>query len=355
MSTLGGILNFDGQPVDERVLVTMSNALASNGPDAGGQHTSGSIGMVHRAFCTNKESYREQQPLVTDEGQILVWDGRLDNRTELLHLLRNRLGVEETDLNIVMEAYREWGVKFPAKLVGDFALSLWEPRTRTLLLARDHAGPRPIFYHRNGDEFLWASELRVLLALRGSQLEVNDEFVAAFLSHQITHSVTPYRGVHAVLPGHVVTVRDGEVKTERFWGPDANYEIRYRTDEEYEEHFRQLFRDAVRCRMRVEGPVWTALSGGLDSSAITCMAHESLRAVKVQRRTSRPCRLFTTSPAVRTNATSSSLSKNSSVSTVFMCVRVITRRSALFLILRALVSPTGLTVILRDTRCCLKR
>jgi asparagine synthase (glutamine-hydrolysing) len=277
MSTLGGILNFDGKPVDERMLNTMSNALASNGPDGGSQYSKVAIGMVYRAFWTNKESRQEQQPLVTDEGQILAWDGRLDNRSELLHLLHDHLWGEETDLQIAMVSYRKWGIDFLSKLIGDFALSLWEPRSRTLFLARDHAGPRPLFYHRRGNEFLWTSELRVLLAMRGAQLEVNDEFVAGFLAHQVFDTTTPYKNVHAVLPGHVVRVQQGDIKVERFWGPDPNYEIRYQTDEQYEEHFRQLFREAVRCRMRVEGPIWTALSGGLDSSAITCMAHEILK------------------------------------------------------------------------------
>lgn len=277
MSTLGGVLNFDGKPVDEQVLITMSNALASNGPDGGGQYAKDAIGMVYRAFCTNKSSRQEQQPLVTDEGQILAWDGRLDNRAELIRLLRDQLSDNKSDAHLVMASYRRWGISFLPKLVGDFALSLWEPRTRTLFLARDHAGPRPLFYHCRGDEFLWTSELRVLLALRGSQLEVDDEFVAGFLSHQITNALTPYKDVHAVLPGHVTTVHQGQVKIERFWGPDPNREIRYHSDGEYEEHFRQLFREAVRCRMRVDGPVWTALSGGLDSSAITCMAYEILK------------------------------------------------------------------------------
>ena len=91
MSTVGDILNFDGKPVDEQMLVTMGNALASNGPDGGGQYVNGALGMVYRAFCTNRLSRQEQQPLVTDEGQILTWDGRLDNRAELLRLLRTSL------------------------------------------------------------------------------------------------------------------------------------------------------------------------------------------------------------------------------------------------------------------------
>jgi asparagine synthase (glutamine-hydrolysing) len=277
MSALGGIFNFDGQPVDERTLITMSNELASNGPDASGYYANGSIGVVYRAFWINKESCQERQPLITDEGQVLAWDGRLDNRSELMAGLRKELYHDETDAGLVMAAYRKWGVRSVSKLIGDFALSLWEPRNRSLYLACDHAGPRPLFFHRDGDEFMWASELRVLLALRGAQLEVNDEFVAGFLTSQATSNVTPYKNVYAVLPGHIVTVHQGAIRVERFWGPDPHHEIRYQNDAQYEEHFRQLFREAVRCRMRVDGPVWTALSGGLDSSAITCMAHEVMK------------------------------------------------------------------------------
>ncbi len=277
MSAVGGILTFDGKPVDERVLNTMSNGLASNGPDSDGLYVNGAIGMVQRAFWTNRESRHERQPVVTNTGQVLAWDGRLDNRSEMIRLLRDQLFDDESDAALVVASYRKWGINFLSKLIGDFALALWEPTTRTLFLARDHAGPRPLFYHRSGDEFLWTSELRVLLALRGSQLEVNDEFVAGLLAHQVTNAHTPYKDVYAVLPGHVVTVHDGVVRVARYWGPDPNHEIRYQTDAEYEEHFLQLFRESVRCRMRVDGPVWTALSGGLDSSAITCMAHEILK------------------------------------------------------------------------------
>ena len=242
MSTLGGILNFDGKPVDDRMLITMSNALATTGPDDGGQYSNGAIGMVYRAFWTNKESRREQQPMITAQGQILTWDGRLDNRLELITILRDQVFDNQTDARLVMAAYRKWGIRFLSKLIGDFAMSLWEPGSRTLFLARDHAGPRSLFYHRRANEFLWAAELRVLLEMRGTQLEVNDEFVASFLAHQITDTTTPYKNVFAVLPGHVVTVNQGNIKVERFWRPDSGYEIRYQTDQQYEEHFRDVFR-----------------------------------------------------------------------------------------------------------------
>ena len=282
MSALGGIYNFNDKPVDERVLIALGTELESHGPDGGDAVTSGSIGLVYRAFHTNRESRLERQPLISTGRHILCWDGRLDNRSELISLLAAELNHDRTDAAIVMAAYLKWGASCLVRFIGDFALALWDPESRTLLLARDAVGPRPLYYHANNDRIVWSSELMPLLKLYGVDLEINDEYVAGFLARGMEVDITPYKDIYAVTPGHAVVIKDGRVEARRFWRLSPNAKIRYKSDEEYEEHFAQLFREAVRCRLRVDGPVWASLSGGLDSSSIVCMADEILAMESIQ-------------------------------------------------------------------------
>ena len=263
MSALGGIYNFDDAPVDRDMLVNLGRRFGSHGPDGGREIVSNSVGIVYRAFHTTRESRLEKQPFVSSEGHIIAWDGRLDNREELIALLRNDLDADQTDVAIVMAAYLKLGIDFLPLLIGDFALSLWDPNTRTLLLARDPVGPRPLYYHVNDERVIWSSELMPLLDFAGIPLEVNDEYVAGYITRGAEPSLTPYKNIHAVSPGHVAIVRNGQLREQRFWGLDPNHEIRYKTDEEYEEHFYYLFKEAVRYRLRVDGPVWATLSGDL--------------------------------------------------------------------------------------------
>jgi asparagine synthase (glutamine-hydrolysing) len=282
MSALGGTHYFDNRPVDLSSLTSLGEKLSSHGPDGGSEAVSGPVGMVYRAFHTNRESRLEKHPLVSRGGHILTWDGRLDNREEMISLLRQELNGDRTDVAIAMAAYLKFGSDFLPRLIGDFALALWDPRTRTLLLARDAVGPRPLYYHANAERIIWSSELAPLLDLAGIELEVDDEYIAGYLTRGAEPDLTPYRDIYAVHPGHAVIVQNGHLRAQRFWGLDPNREIRYKTDKEYEEHFRHLFREAVRRRLRVDGPVWGSLSGGLDSSAIICMADEIIEAGEAQ-------------------------------------------------------------------------
>jgi asparagine synthase (glutamine-hydrolysing) len=282
MSALGGVYSFDAAPVNEGLLIALGDALASRGPDGGSEFRLGSVAMVYRAFHTNKESRQEVQPLVSTAGQFMCWDGRLDNRDELRPILRDELCGDCTDVAIAIASYRKWGMDFFPKLIGDFALSLWNSTSQTLLLARDPAGPRPLFFHWNKNRIIWSSELSPLLDLAGVELEVEDEYIAGYLTRGAKPELTPYKGIHSVPPGNVVIVRNGQYEVQRFWGLDPKHEIHYKTDAEYEEHFRHLFREAVRCRLRVDGPVWATLSGGLDSSSIVCMADEILESCEAE-------------------------------------------------------------------------
>lgn len=270
MSGIAGIYTFETKPIDPWQLTVLSQALAERGPDGGNELSTARVAMVYRAFHTTAESRRERQPLVSVWGHTLCWDGRLDNRDDLLALFAAEC--DGTDAGLVLAAYQKWGADFLPKIIGDFALSLWDPATQTLLLARDPFGVRPLYYVRNSDQLVWSSTLTSLLALPGIEAEVNDEYVAGCLALYPELSSTPYRGINAVEPGQAITVKDDRLQARRYWRPDERDEVRYARDEEYAEQFRHLFRAAVACRLRSDRPVWSELSGGLDSSSVIFMA-----------------------------------------------------------------------------------
>jgi asparagine synthase (glutamine-hydrolysing) len=206
---------------------------------------------------------------------MLTWDGRLDNRDQLILELEDHVKTElKTDVAIVMAAYLRWGLDFLPRLIGDFAFSLWEPRTRTLALSRDAFGVRSLFYHMNAQQIVWSSILKELLAATDATLEVDDEYIAGFLTRYSEPWQTPYKCFGAVPPGAVVIVGEGLLKTATYWKPNTHATLNYRTAREYEDHFRHELRDAVRCRLRASGPVFSELSGGLDSSSVVCVGDE---------------------------------------------------------------------------------
>jgi asparagine synthase (glutamine-hydrolysing) len=282
VSGIGGIFRFDQARVDDLMLKALGDGLERKGPDGYCEYKSGPVAMVYRPLHTNLESRMETQPFVSERGHILCWDGRLDNREELIPTLRNYLRDDRTDVAIVMAAYLKWGLDFLPQIIGDFAFSLWDPLAHSLLLARDVIGPRTLYYHKNDERIVWSTDLASLLEVADIPLEINDEYVAGFLTSLPEPGLTPYRNINGVPPAHSVVVSDGVLRTRRFWGLDPDREIRYRSDAEYEDHFRHVFREAVRCRLRVDGPVWSELSGGMDSSSIVCMAHDILKRGEAQ-------------------------------------------------------------------------
>jgi len=287
MSALAGILNLgsNAAAVNEYDLAKLGAALDSRGPDGGFDVASGNMGMSYRAFHTNRESRLEAQPLVSREGHMLTWDGRLDNRDDLIQQLRANLPHTDTipDVAIVMAAYLKWGKDCFVRLVGDFCLALWDQRLRVLYLVRDVAGTRALKYHVDSHRIAWSTEMTALLALKDHALEIDEEYIAGAMSLGPIAQLTPYKNILSVKPAHVLTVRaTGEVRSERYWRLDPSKVIKYSTDEQYQEHALEQFSEAIRCRLRSDRPVFAELSGGLDSSAIVCLADQLIRKREVQ-------------------------------------------------------------------------
>jgi len=272
MSVQFGRWNTDGKPVEPEYLEKVKPVIAPYGFDDSGSYSNTSISILYRAFHTTKESRRETQPLITDSGAAITWDGRLDNRAELIRRLRNVLTIDPTDLSIVAAAYGEWGTDCFAKLIGDWALSIWDTNSRSLLLAKDPIGTRPLHFSIEKDQVTWSTILDPLVLFAGKTFALNEKYVAGWFSFCPATHLTPYVGIHSVPPSSFVAIRAEKHTTSRYWEFDSGKRIRYSTDAEYEEHFRAVFAQAVRRRLRSDSPILAELSGGIDSSSIVCMA-----------------------------------------------------------------------------------
>jgi asparagine synthase (glutamine-hydrolysing) len=160
-------------------------------------------------------------------------------------------------------------------LVGDWAIAIWQPKIRELILARDYAGIRQLFYHFGPFAVVWSNHLAPL-ALSGDQFNLCDEYFAGYLALWPDAHLTPYKEILSVPPGAFVQVRDRKIQVHSYWTFSPRPQLQYRDDRDYEEHFRQLFRQAVRRRLRTYSPILADLSGGLDSSSIVCVADDIL-------------------------------------------------------------------------------
>jgi len=282
MSVQAGIWNFDGKPVDPTLVAKFHESLRQQGPDGESSWSDGSVALLYRPFHTTAESRREKQPYTSRRGFVLTWDGRLDNREDLIAELRNCLDAQPTDVAIVAAGFDHWETACFGRLVGDFAVSLWRPKEHALFFGVDYMAVRHIFYYMKNDRIWWATDLAPLVLLSGDKFQIDEDYVAGYLANEPDARLTPYREIREVPPGHFVRVRPGGARIERFWRFHPSSRICYRTDAEYEEHFRHVFRQSVSRRLRSDSPVLAELSGGLDSSSIVCMADEIIAKGQVQ-------------------------------------------------------------------------
>lgn len=276
MSVQFGTCNFDGKPVDPQDLDQVRHVLAPYGPDSEGFICKDNFGILYRAFHTTKEARRETQPHISKSGSIITWDGRLDNRQALIGELAINLSQEATDLEIVAAGYERWGSDAFRKFVGDWALSIWTSLDRSLILAKDFVGTRHLYYTVEKDKVTWCTVLDPLVLFAGHPFRLQEEYIAGWLAFFPAPHLTPYVGIQSVPPSSFVHFAKGMQRVKKYWDFNPAAKVRHRSDGEYEEHFRVVFSESVRRRLRSDTPVLAELSGGVDSSSIVCMADEIL-------------------------------------------------------------------------------
>ena len=272
MSVIFGLLKSPDENVDRSELDALAQSTERSAVDGTFMHTDRCIGLGFQPSHTTGRSWLAAQPVIDDRGNVLVFDGRLDNFKEL----GCELGTDaanSSDCSIVLAAFARWNGACFSKLIGDWALALWSSKQQELLFARDHAGTRSLYFKREDRRLTWSSSLQTFFEI-GQCEQVEELYAARFLAGQPIGEVTPFRGIVSVLPAHSVRIVRDSVVSEMHWNPISKREICYARSVDYQDHFLTVFKSAVRRRVAPGADILAQLSGGMDSSSIVCVADQ---------------------------------------------------------------------------------
>ena len=267
-------------PVDIGVFNKIMERLSHRGPDGKDSFFSGNVVMGHWHFWTTPEEVGEHQPLELNASPFkIVFDGRLDNRSELFV----KLGIDSvdkvsfSDANLALHAYARWGKDCVKYFIGEFAFAIFDEKQDELFCARDPLGDRTLFYGLFGTRFVVASEPWPIIGAQPAKLKLDESAIAHYFALKTPEDGrTFFKDVYELLPAHTLTVNETRKQLECYWLPDPSMQVRYGTDDEYAEHFLALLDESVRCRMRSTTPVGVQMSGGLDSTSVACLAARAL-------------------------------------------------------------------------------
>jgi asparagine synthase (glutamine-hydrolysing) len=273
MCGIAGIFNLDMRPCEAADVQPLIDSLSHRGPDGSGIYVDGPIGLGHRRLSILDLSELGKQPMQFGDRYWITYNGEIYNFVELRQELE-ALGITfktNTDTEIVLAAYHQWGAESVLKMNGMWAFAIWDSYRRELFLSRDRFGVKPLHYLTDFRRFVFASELKSFLYLRGFTARENEEEVRRQLTTGLeSPDQTLLEKVKTLRPGHNVLISDSGTRIWRWWSTlDHLVEVPKRFADQVDQ-FRELFVDACRLRMRSDVPIATCLSGGLDSSSILC-------------------------------------------------------------------------------------
>jgi asparagine synthase (glutamine-hydrolysing) len=286
MCGIAGIWSFSGSG-EPKAIEDFTHCLSHRGPDGFGFYHEEASGLAlgHRRLAILDLTERARQPMSCPQGRyFIVFNGEVFNFIELRQELQ-QAGQQfrtDTDTEVVLAAYRQWGQTCLERFNGMWAFAIWDSKKKELFLSRDRFGIKPLYYlHLPGRLFAFASETRAFTRLRGfsrSADEANLSLALEDVNALEGFGLTIYKGIRQLRPGHLMVVsQDGRLKERRWWSTLEHLGDVPSSYSKQVERFQELLQDACRLRMRSDVPIATALSGGLDSSSIYCMLNHTVK------------------------------------------------------------------------------
>jgi len=278
MCGIAGLIHLNGEPVSPVILKKMTDAIAHRGPDGEGQWIEGNVGIGHRRLAIIDLSPTGHQPMITaDQRYVLSYNGEIYNYREIRgelealgHCFRS-----QTDSEVVLNALAHWGSDALLKFNGMFGLALWDRKEKTLLLARDRYGIKPLYYARQGQFFAFGSEQKAITAQPSFKRELNKKALLEYFTFQnIFTDQTLLEDIHLLPAGHYAKLHVATGK----WSQNQYWDYRFREPDhkadkqEYVEELDRLFNQAVNRQLVGDVELGAYLSGGMDSGSITAIA-----------------------------------------------------------------------------------
>lgn len=259
---------------EEGVIRGMLQAIRHRGPDG-----SGTLILEQASLGFNRLSFIDleggMQPLQNEDGTLsMICNGEIYNYKSLREELtaKGHVFKTKTDVEVILHLYEEWGMDFPSRLNGQFAIALYDERKARMLLVRDQIGICPLFYTVAGNRVIFASEIKAILEYPGVERRLNLKAVDQLMNFPgIVSPVTFFQGIYSLEAGHMLQIVQGqEIRNREYWdlcyGPDEED----RGEEYYVERLRELLKEAIARRLVADVPIGFYISGGLDSSVVAC-------------------------------------------------------------------------------------
>jgi asparagine synthase (glutamine-hydrolysing) len=278
MCGICGKLNFDqNSSVDLALIRTMLDTIRHRGPDDAGFYTARQVGLGHRRLSII-DLNTGHQPLSNEDGTVwIVFNGEIYNYRDLRTFLLSKGHVfkTQTDTEVIVHLYEEFGPQCLEKLRGMFAFAIWDDKTKTLFLARDRVGIKPLYYCQTSKSLVFASEIKAILADPAVPREIAPEIIDRFLTfHYLPGEDTLLNGIQKLSPGWYLLAQAGKTELRQYWDLQFPESPRSLSLREAEDELLELLAEAVELHMIADVPVGVLLSGGVDSTAMLSLAAE---------------------------------------------------------------------------------
>lgn len=287
MCGIAGKIDFSGEKVTRMYLKRMTDAIAHRGPDGEGQYVDRNVGIAHRRLSIIDLSPRASQPMISEKNDIVItYNGELYNYREIRKDLKEKgyKFYSDSDTEVVLYAYAEWGEKCVSLFNGMFAFSIWDKRNNCIFIARDRYGIKPLYYFIDNQKFVFASEQRAILANHDIPNILDKEALLEYFTFQNFFTDRTFNKNIKMFPAGCfayIKADDSEsLSIERYWDYDFRESLCVADENEYIEELDRLFRQAVHRQLVSDVPIGGYLSGGMDSGSITAIAAEKLPYLK---------------------------------------------------------------------------
>lgn len=280
-----GICGFINNGYDNKCLYNMNQQISHRGPDDEGYYIDDSVGLAQKRLSIIDLSTSGKQPMSDNKGDIIVsFNGEIYNYKEIRSELKSKGYIfnSNTDTEVIIYAYKCWGTECLSKFNGMFAIALWDHQSKTLILARDRIGIKPLYYYKKDNEFIFGSELKPIIKHPRFNKKINKEAVNLYLTFgYIPCPHTIYSETYKLEAGKYLIYKNGQVQINTYWDVlqvknKVSFE-RHINENNYVDELDRLLTSSVRMRLVGDVPVGAFLSGGIDSSLIVALMQKETK------------------------------------------------------------------------------